>query len=225
MTSDRIVCPLNETEPGFPPSRSPWSVFGTRSGPRLPEQGRPSVCVSESESLLSRGQWGDLACGPRAAKNSLETRAACCPPTPCVCGVGGRGHVLSPPMVKPAAAGILGAQLSPASCLGGEEREGGDSFHLRKCQASTRLQSRGSTWSLGRCLNPGLATYSWVTFSTCPLVSVSKVRILSCLALGCGAASSPHPDPTPVGGLGGPCPRPHLHHPALLRAHSCLGFP
>lgn len=175
--------------------------------------------MSESESLLSRVQQGDLACGPGAAKNSLETRAACCPCTPCVCRVGGPS---CPPHGEASCCWPPWGTAEPCQLLGGEEQEGGGSFHLQKCQASTWLHSWGSTWSPGRCLNPGLATYSWVTFSTSPLVSVSQVRILSRLASGCGAASGPHLDPASARGLGGWRPLSQAPPPLYSFAESAL---
>lgn len=175
--------------------------------------------MSESESLLSWVQQGDLACGPGAAKNSLETRAACCPCTPCVCRVGGPS---CPPHGEASCCWPPWGTAEPCQLLGGEEQEGGGSFHLQKCQASTWLHSWGSTWSPGRCLNPSLATYSWVTFSTCPLVSVSQVRILSRLASGCGAASGPHLDPASARGLGGWRPLSQAPPPLYSFAESAL---
>ena len=88
-----------------------------------------SACLNLSHFSL-RDNRVTLLVGPEQLRIAWKPEQPAALPL-CVCAVlGGAGHVLSPPMGRPAAAGILGAQLSPASCLGGEEREGGGNFHL-----------------------------------------------------------------------------------------------
>lgn len=163
-------------------SCSPRSVLGTRNRPRLPEQGRPSVRVSESESLLSRGQQGDLACGSRGAKNSLGSQACCRPPSPAcvrVCEVAEGG-------AWPAAAGIFGAWLSLASCPGGEEPEGGRVSINQSAEPALGCGPGGPAWSRGRS-RIGHLLGGDLQPAACPLVSVFQVRKLTCLFSGCGA--------------------------------------
>ena len=198
MTGDRIVCPLNKREPRFPPGHSPWPVLGTRSGPCLPEQGRPSVCMSESESLLSQGQQGDLACGSRAAKNSLETRAACCPPTPCVCGVGGRRARPVSPHGEASCRWHPWGTAEPGQLFGRRGARGRGQF------PSSKVPSQHTAAVPGVHLEPGKVFESWLGH-----LLVGDLQHLS------SGLCFPGEDPVV----------PHLHRPALLRAHSCLGFP
>lgn len=146
------------------------------------------MCLNLSHFCLADNRV-TLLVGPEA-KNSLGSRACCRPPSP-ACVRGGRGgYVSCPTAAWPAAAGIFGAWLSLASCLGGEEPEGGRVSINQSTEPALGCGPGGPAWSRGRS-RIGHLLVGDLQPAACPLVSVFQVRKLTRLSSGCGAGLGP----------------------------------